>query len=77
MKKGDADASPFSPSSERYLFFAAFFFPPFAFFAIEYSSLHWWIAGSSCRQRTLPPGTSARRCGDLASWADPRVMRVG
>jgi hypothetical protein len=61
---------PFS-RQRTYLFFAAFFFPPFAFFAIENSSLHWWIAGSSWRRRTLPPGTSARRCGDLASWADP------
>jgi hypothetical protein len=43
-----------------YLFFAAFFFPPLAFFAIENSSLHWWIAGSDIRRRTLPPGTSAR-----------------
>jgi len=57
---------------KNYRFFAAFFFAPLAaFFAIEDSSLHWWIAGSASRRRTLPPGTSARRCGDLASWADP------
>src|SRR5438477_10514698 len=31
------------------------------------------LRGRPVRQRTLPPGTSARRCGDLASWADPRA----
>jgi hypothetical protein len=59
----------------NYLFFAAFFFPPLAFFAIEDSSLHWWIAGSRvcagalCRLARRPgrPATSPR---GLTSDAD-------
>src|SRR5262249_38088024 len=70
-KKGDADASPFSRSSELTFSSPPSSFRPSPSSPFEDSSLHWWIAGSSCRQRTLPPGTSARRCGDLASWADP------
>jgi hypothetical protein len=74
-KKGDA-ARPLLAKRRRYLFFAAFFFPPFAFFAIENASLHRWIAGRPVRQRTLPPGTSARRMAtSLRGLTRARVAR--
>jgi hypothetical protein len=38
-KKG-TQRVPFLAKRRPYLFFAAFFFPPFAFFAIEDASLH-------------------------------------
>ena len=53
---------PLLCEQRTYLFFAAFFFPPFAFFAMRNPSLQLvWIA-ASCRsvRRTLPPGTLAR-----------------
>ena len=63
---------PLSGEQRAYLFFAAFFFPPLAFFAIEDSSLHWWIARSG-----FPPAHSAAwhvgpALDDLASWANSR-----
>ena len=48
-------APPFLASSEAYLFFAAFFFPPFAFFAIEDPPLH----GVDCASAAAPPAHSA------------------
>src|SRR4249919_2457223 len=79
QKKGDARASPFLRAAKTFLFFAAFFFPPLAFFAIEDSSLHCWIAGHASHRRTLPPGTAARRLATslrgLPPDRDPRIRR--
>src|SRR5262249_54783163 len=45
----------------------------FAFFAIENSSLHRWIAGSSCSPAHSAAWHVGPAYGDLASWADPRA----
>src|SRR6185503_1947480 len=60
-KKGTRER-PLSCGQRSYLFFAAFFLPPLAFFAIEdvLPSLV-GLRGQACCRRTLPPGTSARR----------------
>jgi len=58
-----------------YLFFAAFFFPPLAFFAIEDSSLHWWIAGSGFSPAHSAAWHVGPASSDLASWARPAGRR--
>jgi hypothetical protein len=72
-KKRGRKGAPFFSEQRTYLFFAAFFFPPFAFFAIE----EFLPSRLDCGVVPQRPALSAAwhvgpELSDLASWANSR-----
>ena len=73
-KRGRANrTSPyFWRTGGSYLFFAAFFFAPLAFFAICNPPFRWIASFPPHARRTLPPGYAGPGVDDLASQANSR-----